>query len=483
MQFSTQQRRNDFTATCRLLVCCAIWTSIATANAADRPGTLPVIPDVGEPFDVKKFCAVSVPYGQNAFIAYRHAAASKVGEGEIVNRPNWATRAQWNAYFLSLNQTLEQGWRFADKNVRRWLETNETALEAWQRGTECADALASPPAEIGVVPPDVDVLRAMFASMAFNQAGRDFARLACLKAARLRAGPHPAGAWMWYRAALRSSAHLGMHNTLTGRLVGSAIYDLAADTSRDWAAQPEIKADDLRRALADVLAVNRMSPPFSETVKGDYLFSANSLDGCIELGVRYIGEYLPYIGYRQRTRRALNLVYANLLSQADRSRWQRSPTRGKLGLFAGDRSLSRSPMVYSDEEIEGRFLAFPPDTKIAHYFVPPDSVFEFRDNEQAWQSGLVLSLALQLHYREHGQFPATLDELVRNGYLTSVPADPFGKGEPFRYRREPNARGEAVLWSVAKDGIDQQGRLDVFRDHSDGKGDRIFKVQAPRQGS
>jgi hypothetical protein len=93
-----------------------------------------------------------------------------------------------------------------------------------------------------------------------------------------------------------------------------------------------------------------------------------------------------------------------------------------------------------------------------------------------------LSLALQLHYREQGQFPASLDELVRKGYLTSIPADPYGKGEPFHYRRETNPR-EAVLWSVAQDGIDQQGKLEVWRDTRDGTGDRSFKIHAPRHRS
>lgn len=483
MQYPVQRRRQRRSSARRTLAALTVLAAIGTARGADGFKTLPVIPDVGEPFDVKRFCTVSVPYRENAFIAYRHAAASLVKAGEIVNRNNAATRADWDAYYGSFNRTLEQGWRFANKDVRSWLEKNETALEAWQRGTECADSLEVPPAEIGVIPPDVNVFTMIFGSMDSNQAGRDFAHLACLKAARLRAGPHPAEAWKWYHAALRSSAHLGMHGSLIGRLVGSAIYSVAADRTRDWAEQPEITGADLRRALADVLVVNSMFQPFSDTLKADYLYNAHNLDGCIELGVRYVGEYLPYIGYRERTRRALNVIYANLLSQADRPRWRRSATCGKLGLFAAPHAASHTPAIYSDEEIEGRILAFPPDLKVAQNFVPPKSVFDVPDNERVRQSALVLSLALQLHYREHGQFPASLDELVQNGYLKSIPADPCGKGEPFHYRREANARDGAVLWSVARDGIDQQGRLDIFRDKSDGKGDRIYKIHAPRHGS
>lgn len=66
-------------------------------------------------------------------------------------------------------------------------------------------------------------------------------------------------------------------------------------------------------------------------------------------------------------------------------------------------------------------------------------------------------LALQLNYREHGSFPASLAELVKNGYLKSIPIDPFGKGQAFRYRREPESHGAAVVWSVWIDGVDQAG--------------------------
>ena len=70
---------------------------------------------------------------------------------------------------------------------------------------------------------------------------------------------------------------------------------------------------------------------------------------------------------------------------------------------------------------------------------------------------MLLALALQLHFRKRGEFPASLDELVKRGYLKSIPPDPFGKGEPFRYRRESAPRGGAVVWSIWTDGIDQGG--------------------------
>ena len=159
----------------------------------------------------------------------------------------------------------------------------------------------------------------------------------------------------------------------------------------------------------------------------------------------------------------LNLVYANLLSQADRPRWRRTQIRGELGLFGRGPAHLDPPGVYSDEEIEQRFLAFRPDRETAKILLPPKTLFDVFDLERTQQSALVLGLALELHAREHGQFPASVDELVQKGYLKAIPPDPFGTGEPFHYRRESNPQDGAVLWSVAKDGIDQHGRLDLRR--------------------
>ena len=64
--------------------------------------------------------------------------------------------------------------------------------------------------------------------------------------------------------------------------------------------------------------------------------------------------------------------------------------------------------------------------------------------------------------------------------MKSIPPDPYGKGEPFHYRRESGPRHGAVLWSVWWDGIDQEGKLDVWSSPQKGKGDRIFKIDAPR---
>jgi hypothetical protein len=451
----------------------AIWLSVAGASGADRRPVLPPISDVGAPFDVREFCSVSVPDDKNAFTYYRRAARLLVTQAALVNSPNPNGRqTTWDRFLGSLDETLEKGWPRANEDVRLWLAGNDLALETWKRGTECADAIEIPPAEINVLGP----------YGTFYQPARDFARLACLEAARLSAGSRPAEAWTWYRANLRCSCHLGMHTGMIGRLSGSAIYSLAAEAALRWAARPEITARDLRQALADTFAANGMMPPPSDSLKCNYVWCRTGIDGAIEsVKPNYLAPFLKMIGYHERLRRSQNLMYANLLSQADRPRYRRAPIGGRLGLFELDASMPRSPKVLADGEIERRILSIPgPDAAVMQYLLPPPNIFNFFDHERTRQSALILALALQLHYREHGQFPATLSELVKNGYLKSIPADPFGKSEPFHYRRETDPRQGAVLWSVWWDGIDQEGKVDAFRENAKDTGDRIFKIAAPR---
>ena len=102
------------------------------------------------------------------------------------------------------------------------------------------------------------------------------------------------------------------------------------------------------------------------------------------------------------------------------------------------------------------------------------------DRERTRQAALVLGVALELYHREHGRFPDALEELVKEKYLKSIPADPFGKGEPFHYRRDSDLRKGAILWSVWTDGIDQDGKLEADPQREAEPGDKIFRIAAPQ---
>ena len=70
-----------------------------------------------------------------------------------------------------------------------------------------------------------------------------------------------------------------------------------------------------------------------------------------------------------------------------------------------------------------------------------------------WTVLLITTLALRAYELEHGRLPEKLSGLVR-AHLKQVPTDPFGNGEPVRYRRTGNSYR---LWSIGPDGVDDNG--------------------------
>ena len=79
--------------------------------------------------------------------------------------------------------------------------------------------------------------------------------------------------------------------------------------------------------------------------------------------------------------------------------------------------------------------------------------------ERARQAALEVLLAAQAYWRDKGEFPESLDQLVPQ-YLEVVPLDPCDRsGGRLRYRRDSTTN--ALVWSVGINGTDEGGVLDL----------------------
>jgi hypothetical protein len=237
-----------------------------------------------------------------------------------------------------------------------------------------------------------------------------------------------------------------------------------------------------------------MQTRVSDPLKLEYLLLRDLADKDISQGTQ-LPRWVQLTGYPAHLKQTGRQVIANLLTQVDRSRWLRTAVHpGKFGLFELDAASAKDPKYLPPEEIERYAVSSAEDVAdTLHWVVPlalqiriydPQSamrilhlMYESADRAQVRRSALLLALALQLHYREHGEFPASLNELVKKGYLKSIPVDTFGKGEPLRYRREPAPERGATLWSVWVDGIDQNG-TEAERLMED-PGDWVVRVRVP----
>lgn len=95
--------------------------------------------------------------------------------------------------------------------------------------------------------------------------------------------------------------------------------------------------------------------------------------------------------------------------------------------------------------------------------------------------GLLLSMAVRGFQQEHHRYPATLTELVTDGWLRQLPVDPFTQRDTFCYRRTATA---FVLYSRGPDGRDDGGtpimnpiyysRSERYQVHLDSHGDVVY---------
>ena len=150
------------------------------------------LPDIGEPFDVAAFRKFTIPDDRNAFLLYLEAADRL--------KPLHAS-SKAHAEKIDLNAP----WSQADPAVRRWVEENREAMDRYRLGTERPDALDS------ALPSDLD-------SPKLDQALRSVHQLALLEASRQEERGDMAGAWTWYRAALRTTHHMTLHASFSMRL-------------------------------------------------------------------------------------------------------------------------------------------------------------------------------------------------------------------------------------------------------------------------
>jgi hypothetical protein len=241
------------------------------------------------------------------------------------------------------------------------------------------------------------------------------------------------------------------------------MHAVATESIARWAASSQVDASLLRAAFDEARLIDRRTVPISVPLKVEYLMHQKSLDDLpaaisqvATISPRVAPLLTPFayaIGEPEMSHRASRLLWTNWLSQCDLPRPQRAPTIGVNELF---RSAKNSTAVTA-EELESII-----QQSLLRKLSPPHfgGTIHAHDRERARQALLEVVLALQIHRRERGEFPEMLRSLVGR-YLEQIPVDPFGKGEPVRYRRETPEK--AAVWSIGPDGIDDSGQIELVK--------------------
>ena len=455
------------------------WMLVAfTVPFLVRAWYLSHVPDIGDPFDVAEFCKSNDISPENdALPAYRRASTLYFGEyadhysRSVPRVGTWQVSAPIKE---AIDPVLTQGWGVAEDYVKEWVATHEPSLSEWRQATELDRIRFNPSQSLLWLYVD-NGLRYL----------QEVDSVARLRGRQCEAENDFAGAFDWYRARLRYRENLWS---------GAAYYyeRESMDLVR-WAALPDVTLAQLRNARSQLHRDQASIKPASNAIKIEYIRAMNLLsdrDG-LTTWIRYsTGNQTPMTtkdkfeaslwrtaywvcGEPERTRRIYQHLVANQLRTIDLPAPQRRPTY-----------FTSSTLMYLDDPAVplpsghlnvGRIAAAIQSSAISGLLeiglFQNSGLDMYLQESHAFRVLLELQLALQSHHRNHGEFPAKLEDLVPDD-IDAVPVDPCDPAAlNIRYRRDNS--GQATVWSVGNNGTDENGVRHFYT------GDAALVVLAP----
>ena len=365
-----------------LMMLCAFWIR----HAASLNG----LPRIAEPFDVAALRAARPAETDNAFVLYRTA----VGElsAETIEQ---ILLVQSDASFSG------------DPYLQQIAARHPAAIEQFRDAADYPDAWTGDPADV----PGVVAL----------------AKLSLAEAARLQGNGDLSGAWDHIRSALRAGRHLGQRAGWTGRSAGLLVQQEATGRIVDWAAHAKIDHDLLKIAIADLEALDSMTPPDWLTMRYEYLHSLDRLSASTpgqarpELrGSRRLDAF--FRNEPERSRRVLRLMFANWLSE-----WI-LPADSRT-----DHVVTGVPSLYDNPDAPRVARRVPParlqewyassdlstwEPPLVHFLSP--SVTESLAGDSIQRANLIVLLAERRYLLDHKELPAGPENLL-GLYLDRIP--------------------------------------------------------------
>jgi hypothetical protein len=372
--------------------------------------------DVGDPFDVAAFRALTIPDDRNAFVLYRQAAALLDTRAEYLKTAG--RRVDWLAR-----------WSDADPQIKRWLEENREALAVYRQGAERPDALD----------PDTAVYQASYRT---HMALWHFHTMSLLEASRLEEQTDMSGAWGSYRALLRTMHHVGMHGDILRRNAVLRWHRVLRDRVRAWAAEATTTPAILRQALRDVVACEALAPSEQYSLKAGYLEVMSVLDQPTNPGrevplgrfaqfyhpdytlnpeqIQAIWDWWRFWRHEpERGRRVIRLLTANWLAYHNlhpKNRPKPDPRVTSFDLYPLGEESPAQARALSPEAVERWFDSSCDAQQVLNYV----SASGTRTIEQANDAEILMLLAEALYRRDHGTDPPSPEALV-GAYLDRLP--------------------------------------------------------------
>jgi hypothetical protein len=433
--FADRQRRRTAAAVLLAMIAApVVWWNVQLVG----------LPDIGDPFDKKAFRSLSIPDKSNAYVLYAEAARRL--------KP-LDPKFKWSPYRWFQDYPRPK----SVAEARRWVDANREAMELYRRGTEQPDALDP------VSPTDPEWWKMVQALEAFHM-------LAELEASRLCEQGDMAGAWGWYRAALRASYHMRLRGTATARMNAQRWHDELRQVVNAWADDKRTSPTLLRQALDDVVACGAFTASETYTLEVEFLQLEQLFESPRNPG-RYAphrrlramlkaSDYLPGQGLLdaigdawrfwrhepERSRRVLRLAFANWIAYEELPA-DRRPSRDDTALipFAfhalGPEAPAKARALAPEELDDWLSTCFDAPALLDWWKMLRSFGFNgywprtIGLKERAGHRELLISLARRLYRRDHGTDPPS-DQALVGPYLKELPDDELGDAD-----QAPDVRG------------------------------------------
>jgi type II secretory pathway pseudopilin PulG len=273
---------------------------------------------------------------------------------------------------------------------------------------------------------------------------RQAAQLLAMRARLSAADGDTDDALRWVGASLRMSRQVTDEPVLMSQLVAIAVQAITQRAAEE-ALSDGVPSPQVARRLQQAVASIDMNATFKRALRAERAAELGVFEYFVHGGAEAMDSMLQY-DVPAYTLAAYTSPVGAPLRAFDKSRmlafW-----RTMMPIFEQP-SHQQDPNATERARQGGPILA-----AVAPLFFPSFTGFSNkRDLSIATLDELCIVLDLKMHKREHGSYPATLDEL-RATLDRELPTDPFS-GEAYRYQR----RGEGfILWSVGMDLEDDGG--------------------------
>jgi hypothetical protein len=413
------------------------------------------VPDVALPFNEKEFLSIEdVAEEDDAFVEYQAAIQTFTA-----NRSKWMIKESsagdpWD----SVDKALTHPDQPRDSKLDEWVRENSITLDHYRRGGKKPRAKG----------PSLRTMDDIDTTLTPHSYLRRLARLARVQSLICEANDQVDTAWQWLRAILQSSRHAEATRIDVCRSIGIEIRAHAFQGIVHWSQSPLVTADQLRSARKEVQVEATRRTTRSDCSKGEYLCKRNTLlrkDAPDYLlpswnkGIAANPAWLPlkqiglwFLGQPEGMLRVQRQLLVNNGLAIDLPLSQRAatvPCDAALVLeVANERVRGQMKPEALAKALEGSSWR----VEGASLSVSRRYLDESIHRDDTRLSVLMVVLACQEHYRDHGEFPVTLEELVPE-YLDDILFDPMlSTVVPMKYRRNPD--GDAVVGSISQNGRD-----------------------------